>query len=228
MPRSANGHRFGHRAPRRSTRGWPASTPGCSTSRTRSTPTPARRAPPGSVIALVPEGQLFLACRVGDEGAPPRDALGLPEGFGSVVTGISTEYLRPVEAGQAFTVRVRRIDAGMKPTDRVREFHVIEYELTDVDGEVAVRPASHHRRVPHLTMAGDAIVVGHGAEVERASRRFASTDRRNATRCARRDAVELADAHRRTRPRSRGAVRAARWHRLAGSARAATCRTTPR
>jgi len=89
--------------------------------------------------ALVPEGQLFLACRVGDEGAPPRDALGLPEGFGSVVTGINTEYLRPVEAGQAFTVRVRRIDAGMKPTDRVREFHVIEYELTDVDGEVAVR-----------------------------------------------------------------------------------------
>jgi hypothetical protein len=89
--------------------------------------------------ALVPEGQLFLACRVGEEGAPPRDAIGLPEGFGSVVTGISTEYLRPVEAGQAFTVRVRRIDAGMKPTDRVREFHVIEYELTDVDGEVAVR-----------------------------------------------------------------------------------------
>jgi len=25
--------------------------------------------------ALVPEGQLFLVCRVGDEGAPPRDAL---------------------------------------------------------------------------------------------------------------------------------------------------------
>jgi hypothetical protein len=89
--------------------------------------------------SLVPEGQLFLACRVGEEGAPPRDALGLPEGFGSVVTGISTEYLRPVEAGQAFTVRVRRIDAGMKPTERVREFHVIEYELSDVDGEVAVR-----------------------------------------------------------------------------------------
>jgi hypothetical protein len=88
--------------------------------------------------ALVPEGQLFLACRVGDEGAPPRDALGLPEGFGSVVTGIRTEYLRPVEAGQAFTVRVRRIDAGLQPTDRVREFHVIEYELTDVDGEIAV------------------------------------------------------------------------------------------
>lgn len=88
---------------------------------------------------LVPEGQLFLACRVGDEGAPPRDAIGLPEGFGSVVTGIRTEYVKPVEAGQAFTVRVRRIDAGMQPTDRVREFHVIEYELTDVDGEVAVR-----------------------------------------------------------------------------------------
>jgi hypothetical protein len=89
--------------------------------------------------ALVPEGQLFLACRVGEEGAPPRDAIGLPEGFGSVVTGIRTEYLRPVEAGQAFTVRVRRIDAGLQPTDRVSEFHVIEYELTDVDGEVAVR-----------------------------------------------------------------------------------------
>ena len=88
--------------------------------------------------ALVPEGQLFLACRVGEEGAPPRDALGLPEGFGSVVTGIRTNYLRPVEAGQPFTVRVRRIDAGMPPTERVREFHVIEYELTDVDGEVAV------------------------------------------------------------------------------------------
>jgi len=87
---------------------------------------------------LVPEGQLFLACRVGDDGAPPRDAIGLPEGFGSVVTGIRTEYLKPVEAGQAFTVRVRRVDAGMQPTERVREFHVIEYELTDVDGEVAV------------------------------------------------------------------------------------------
>src|SRR5436305_7331645 len=76
---------------------------------------------------LVPEGQLFLAGRVGDEGAPPRDALGLPEGFGSVVTGISTEYRRPVEAGQAFTVRVRRLDSGMEPTERVREFHVTEY-----------------------------------------------------------------------------------------------------
>jgi hypothetical protein len=88
---------------------------------------------------LVPEGQLFLACRVGEEGAPPRDAVGLPEGFGSVVTGIRTEYLRPVEAGQPFTVRVRRIDGRVQPTERVREFHVIEYELTDVDGEVAVR-----------------------------------------------------------------------------------------
>jgi len=88
--------------------------------------------------ALVPEGQLFLAGRVGDDGSPPRDALGLPEGFGSVVTGIRTEYRRPVEAGQPFTVRVRRLESGMEPTERVREFHVIEYELTDVDGDVAV------------------------------------------------------------------------------------------
>jgi hypothetical protein len=88
---------------------------------------------------LVPETQLFLACRVGDDGSPPRDALGLPEGFGSVVTGIRTEYLRPVEAGVPFTVRVRRLEAGLEPTARVREFHVIEYELTDGDGEVAVR-----------------------------------------------------------------------------------------
>jgi N-terminal half of MaoC dehydratase len=93
----------------------------------------------GKRDVLVPEAQLFLACRVGDEGVPPRAAVGLPEGFNSVVTGIQTEYLKPVEAGQAFTVRVRRLPATMEPTARVAEFHVIEYELTDVDGEVATR-----------------------------------------------------------------------------------------
>jgi hypothetical protein len=93
----------------------------------------------GKRDVLVPETQLFLACRVGDEGAPPRADVGLPEGFNSVVTGIQTEYLKPVEAGQAFTVRVRRLPSGMEPTARVAEFHVIEYELTDVDGEVATR-----------------------------------------------------------------------------------------
>ena len=88
---------------------------------------------------LIPETQLFLACRVGDDGSPPRDAIGLPEGFGSVVTGIRTEYLRPVEAGVEFTVRVRRLPSGLEPTARVREFHVIEYELTDHHDEPAVR-----------------------------------------------------------------------------------------
>ena len=86
---------------------------------------------------LVPEGQLFLATRVGD-GDAPRDAVGLPEGFGSVVTGLSTDFLKPVEAGQPFTVRVRRLPAPAPPSDRVREFHQLEYELTDVDGDVAV------------------------------------------------------------------------------------------
>src|ERR1700722_19824778 len=87
---------------------------------------------------LVPEGQLFLATRVGD-GDAPREAVGLPEGFGSVVTGLSTDFLKPVEAGQPFTVRVRRLPAPAPPSDRVREFHQLEYELTDVDGDVAVR-----------------------------------------------------------------------------------------
>lgn len=86
---------------------------------------------------LVPEGQLFLATRVGD-GDTPREAVGLPEGFGSVVTGLSTDFLKPVEAGQPFTVRVRRLPAPAPPSDRVREFHQLEYELTDVDGDVAV------------------------------------------------------------------------------------------
>jgi hypothetical protein len=86
---------------------------------------------------LVPEGQLFLATRVGD-GDAPREAVGLPEGFGSVVTGLSTDFLKPVEAGQPFTVRVRRLPAPAPPSDRVREFHQLEYELTDVDGDVAV------------------------------------------------------------------------------------------
>lgn len=87
---------------------------------------------------LVPEGQLFLATRVGD-GDAPRDAVGLPEGFGSVVTGLSTDFLKPVEAGQPFTVRVRRLPAPAPPSSRVKEFHQLEYELTDIDGEVAVR-----------------------------------------------------------------------------------------
>jgi hypothetical protein len=88
---------------------------------------------------IVPETQLFLACRACDEGQPPRESSGLPEGFGSVVTGIRSEYLKPVEAGQPFTVRIRRLDAPIEPTARVKEFHVIEYELTDVDGELAMR-----------------------------------------------------------------------------------------
>jgi hypothetical protein len=87
---------------------------------------------------LVPEGQLFLATRVG-EADVPREVLGLPEGFGSVVTGLATEYLKPVEAGQPFTVSVRRLQAPAPPSSRVKEFHQLEYELTDVDGEVAVR-----------------------------------------------------------------------------------------
>jgi hypothetical protein len=86
---------------------------------------------------LVPEGQLFLATRVG-AGDAPRHAVGLPEGFGSVVTGLSTEFLKPVEAGQPFTVRVRRLPAPAPPSDRVREYHQLEYELTDIDGDVAV------------------------------------------------------------------------------------------
>ena len=87
--------------------------------------------------SLVPETQLFLACRAGEEGEAPREATGLPEGFGAVVTGIRSAYPRPVEAGQPFTVRVRRLPSGIEPTARVAEFHLIEYELTDVDGEVA-------------------------------------------------------------------------------------------
>jgi|GEM_PF-6063464 len=87
---------------------------------------------------LVPEGQLFLATRVGD-GDAPRDAVGLPEGFGSVVTGLATDFLKPVEAGQPFTVRVRRLPAPAPPSGRVKEYHQLEYELTDIDGEVAVR-----------------------------------------------------------------------------------------
>ena len=99
---------------------------------------PAEGRAAGYRDVLVPEGQLFLACRVGDDGTPPRDALGLPEGFGSVVTGIRTEYRKPVVAGESFTVRVRRVEGGMQPTERIRQFHVIEYELTDGDGDVAV------------------------------------------------------------------------------------------
>jgi len=87
---------------------------------------------------LVPETQLFLACRACEEGSPPRDAAGLPEGFGAVVTGIRTEYRKPVEAGQLFTVRIRRLESPIPPTERVQEFHVVEYELTDVDGDVAM------------------------------------------------------------------------------------------
>ena len=87
---------------------------------------------------VVANGQLFLATRAGS-GEPPREATGLPEGFNSVVTGIRTEYLKPVEAGQPFTVRVRRMPPALPPTKRVREFHQIEYELTDTDGDVAVR-----------------------------------------------------------------------------------------
>lgn len=88
---------------------------------------------------LVPETQLFLASRVGEAGEAPRDAVGLPEGYNAVVTGIRTEYLRPVEAGQTFTVRVRRLPSPVAPTKRVREFHLLQYELTDVDGHVATR-----------------------------------------------------------------------------------------
>ena len=73
----------------------------------------------------------------GFAGEAPRDATGLPDGFGAVVTGIRSAYPRPVEAGQPFTVRVRRLPSGIEPTARVAEFHLIEYELTDVDGEVA-------------------------------------------------------------------------------------------
>ncbi|HEX3947381.1 MAG TPA: MaoC family dehydratase N-terminal domain-containing protein [Acidimicrobiales bacterium] len=87
---------------------------------------------------LVPEGQLFLATRVGEADAP-REAVGLPEGFGSVVTGLSTDFVKPVEAGQPFTVRVRRLPAPAPPSAKVKEFHQLEYELTDIDGEVAVR-----------------------------------------------------------------------------------------
>jgi hypothetical protein len=87
---------------------------------------------------IVPSGQLFLATRAGD-GEPPREATGLPEGFNAVVTGIHTEYFKPVEAGQAFTVRVRRLPPSIAPTARVRQFHQVEYELTDNDGDVAVR-----------------------------------------------------------------------------------------
>jgi hypothetical protein len=87
---------------------------------------------------LVPDGQLFLATRVGGEDVP-RATLGLPEGFGSVVTALSTDYLKPIEAGQPFTVRVRRLPAPAPPSKRVKEFHQLEYELTDVDGDVAVR-----------------------------------------------------------------------------------------
>jgi hypothetical protein len=87
---------------------------------------------------VVPSGQLFLATRAG-EGEPPREATGLPQGFNAVVTGIRTEYFKAVEAGQPFTVRVRRLPPSLPPTKRVREFHQIEYELTDDDGDVAVR-----------------------------------------------------------------------------------------
>jgi hypothetical protein len=87
---------------------------------------------------LVPDGQIFLPTRAG-EGEPPRSATGLPEGFNSVVTGIRTEFLKPVEAGQPFTVRVRRMPDALAPTARVKAFHQIEYELTDLDGDVAVR-----------------------------------------------------------------------------------------
>jgi acyl dehydratase len=86
---------------------------------------------------LVPETQLFLAARVGEAGEAPRDAVGLPDGYNAVVTGIRTEYVRPVEAGQTFTVRVRRLPSPVPPTARVKEFHLLQYELTDVDGEVA-------------------------------------------------------------------------------------------
>ena len=51
------------------------------------------------------------------------------------LTGLSTDFLKPVEAGQPFTVRVRRLPAPAPPSDRVREFHQLEYELTDVDGD---------------------------------------------------------------------------------------------
>lgn len=88
---------------------------------------------------LVPETQLFLATRVGEAGEAPREAVGLPDGYNSVVTGIRTEYLKPVESGQTFTVRVRRLPSPVAPTARVREFHLLQYELTDVDGEVATR-----------------------------------------------------------------------------------------
>jgi acyl dehydratase len=87
---------------------------------------------------IVPEGQLFLPTRVG-AGDAPRDAVGLPEGFGAVVTGLATDFLKPVEANQTFTVRVRRLPAPSPPSTRVREFHQLEYELTDHEGDVAVR-----------------------------------------------------------------------------------------
>lgn len=88
---------------------------------------------------LVPETQLFLACRATEQGEAPRSATGLPEGYNAVVTGIRAEYLRPVVAGTPFTVRVSRVDSGLKPTARVRAFHVVMYELVDDGGEVAVR-----------------------------------------------------------------------------------------
>ena len=88
---------------------------------------------------LVPETQLFLPCRLDATGRPPQAALGLRGGFNAVVTGIRAEYVRPVAAGDPFTVRARSLEAALEATKRVERFQLIELELVDSEGHIAVR-----------------------------------------------------------------------------------------